>query len=630
MHLVKKLCLRFFGVEKKHQLSVPLILCVGGVHSAISGYRKENIPFSGQKEIFRSRMETAVLRAKRYALSVCGWFAPVLRTKPVGFPLLVLGGRRGGRRRHARSFRPSLSACSRRYWRWGAQRGGDAYVSPSVGFAGADFRVARLSRRLQLRLCREAVSSLAERMPLFSARTVMTGAQIWTMCGLLTMVSVSCIVWPMAALRVLVLLASAGFCIGAASRFVLVIFGIRTRLPDLRCGACASPVCPSETVAEYFEDTLPVYTVLVPLFREAAVLPELAQALRRLRYPRDKLDIKFVVEEDDAETREVAESLSASGPFETIVVPPCHPRTKPKACNYALRFATGAYLVIYDAEDRPDPDQLLKAARAFRVSPPSVGCFQARLKIDNGEESFLSALFALDYEIWFTALLPGLDRLRAPMPLGGTSNHFRTAALRQVGAWDPYNVTEDADLGLRLAQYGYAVAMLDSDTLEEAPIYFGQWLKQRTRWLKGYMQTLLVHFREPGGVYRRIGLRGIAALLMFIGGVVASALINPVLWACFIGALLAPGLGGHRDGIEMLAIVSGCGLFVANMLLAGQILLSVRWRRHPRSILYAFGIVVFWMMVSVAAWRAVVQLLFRPHLWEKTPHGQSRRRGLAT
>ena len=181
----------------------------------------------------------------------------------------------------------------------------------------------------------------------------------------------------------------------------------------------------------------------------------------------------------------------------SFVVPPSHPQTKPKACNFALRFARGEYLVVYDAEDRPEPDQLRKVVATFRRSPPNTACLQCRLNYYNVNENWLTRMFTLDYALWFDQMLPGLERLGMPIPLGGTSNHFRIDVLRELHAWDPFNVTEDADLGIRLGQKGYRVGIVDSTTFEEASCRAGQWMRQRSRWMKGYMQTLLVHTRRP-------------------------------------------------------------------------------------------------------------------------------------
>lgn len=343
-------------------------------------------------------------------------------------------------------------------------------------------------------------------------------------------------------------------------------------------------------------------------------------------YPRDRLDIKLVVEEDDRETCTAAEALTAQGPFEVLYVPTSLPRTKPKACDYALRFARGEYLVIYDAEDRPEPDQLRKALDRFRKAPPETVCFQARLAIYNEDDGWLARMFALDYAVWFKALLPGLDKLGVPMPLGGTSNHFRTAILRAAGGWDPFNVTEDADLGIRLAQLGYRVSMLDSTTFEEAPARLDSWLKQRSRWLKGYMQTWLVHARDPVALTRRVGWRGVAVLQLFLGGAIWSALFNPVLWLIFAVSCA----GSHADGdpqvLGMLALISGLGLLTANFMLVALAISGTRrkWTVVPYALCFTF----YWALISIAAYRGLWQLVFKPSYWEKTPHGQTHADGV--
>ena len=215
-------------------------------------------------------------------------------------------------------------------------------------------------------------------------------------------------------------------------------------------------------------------------------------------------------------------------------MPPSQPQTKPKACNFALRFARGEYLVIYDAEDRPEPDQLRKVVATFRRSPPNTACLQCRLNYYNASENWLTRMFTLDYALWFDQVLPGLERLNMPIPLGGTSNHFRIDVLRELHAWDPFNVTEDADLGIRIGQKGYRVGVVDSTTFEEASCHAGNWIRQRSRWIKGYMQTLLVHTRRPLHLIRSAGPLGFLGFVFFIGGTVLSGLLNPIFWVLYL------------------------------------------------------------------------------------------------
>jgi glycosyltransferase XagB len=233
---------------------------------------------------------------------------------------------------------------------------------------------------------------------------------------------------------------------------------------------------------------LPVYTIIVALYDEAAAAPGLVAALRRLDYPPEKLDIKLALEPDDVRTRVALDLLGLGPPFEIVLAPEVGPRTKPKALNAALALARGTFTAVFDAEDRPAPDQLHRALDAFLAERETMACVQARLTIDNTDDGWLARLFTAEYAGLFDVLLPGLARRRLPLPLGGSSNHFRTAALRAVGGWDAYNVTEDADLGMRLARYGYGVAVIGSTTYEEAPARIAPWLRQRTRWFKGWMR----------------------------------------------------------------------------------------------------------------------------------------------
>lgn len=225
-------------------------------------------------------------------------------------------------------------------------------------------------------------------------------------------------------------------------------------------------------------------------------------------------------------------------------------------------------------------------------------------------------MFAVDYAVWFRTLLPGLARLNAPIPLGGTSNHFRIRALIDAGAWDPFNVTEDADLGIRLARLGHRVAILDSATFEEPPRNFGIWLRQRTRWMKGYMQTMLVHNRNPRATVAQLGIVGIVLISSLLGGAVLSALINPVMWGVCIGALFTTDGGG---ALAFLARISGLTLFVVNVLLAALATIAGERRGAGAAIVLTYPL--YWLLISIATYRALWQLLRDPFHWEKTPHG---------
>ena len=327
-----------------------------------------------------------------------------------------------------------------------------------------------------------------------------------------------------------------------------------------------------------------------------------------------------MLEPDDAQTR-AALGLMALGPAcEIILAPMGGPRTKPKALNAALPFARGEFTVIFDAEDRPEPDQLRRAYEAFLTADCRVACVQARLTIDNTEDSWLAALFTAEYAGLFDVLLPGLARRGLPIPLGGSSNHFRTGVLRHVGAWDPYNVTEDADLGIRLARLGYLVTVCGSTTYEEAPATVALWLRQRSRWFKGWMQTWIVHMRRPVRLLRDLGPSGFASFQLLTVGTVLAALLQPIAVAALIRDAIAAG-GWPTSAIGWLSAVAlalGYATSLALVGLARRRLLSFRLLiRMPL-------MVVHWGLLSAAAWRAVYLLARRPHDWEKTEHGLAR------
>jgi cellulose synthase/poly-beta-1,6-N-acetylglucosamine synthase-like glycosyltransferase len=285
-----------------------------------------------------------------------------------------------------------------------------------------------------------------------------------------------------------------------------------------------------------------------------------------------------------------------------VRVPPSFPRTKPKAANFALHLARGEFVVVFDAEDQPEPDQLRKAVAEFRRAPRATACLQARLVFHN-RKRWIAAQAALDYSLWFGFLLQGLDRLGVPMPLGGTSNHFRTSVLRTICAWDPFNVTEDADIGIRLAALGYRVSMLDSTTFEESPEHVGAWIRQRSRWLKGYMQTWLVHSRRAPQFLRQTGMRGFVAFHLFIGGTVVSALVNPLLWL----ALVASAAFGEPDGLQrgQLEYISAGGLIVSNGILTILTMAASAWRSDGKFAPHGILVPLYWLLISVAAYRGI-------------------------
>lgn len=385
---------------------------------------------------------------------------------------------------------------------------------------------------------------------------------------------------------------------------------------------------PQAQSASPSDHELPFYSILVPLHREAAVVADLIAAISALNYPREKLEVKLILEPDDPETLAAIDAIRLDPCFETIIASPLGPKTKPKALRAAMPFVRGDYLVIYDAEDRPHPNQLRDAYAKFCAGAENLACVQAKLAIDNKRSNFLTAHFRAEYSGIFEVLLPAIVQLRLPVPLGGTSNHFRTDILRQVGSWDPHNVTEDADLGIRLARFGYSIDVVDSRTGEEAPERIGAWLMQRTRWMKGWLQTLFVHMRNPVRLYRQLGHRRFIAFQLLIGGTVLAALLHPfflgwLLIDAFYGTLLKEAVSPQdalKKSIVFLTLASG---YFASSLLAFVGL----WRSKQLASAWILPTIpAYWLLLSLAAWRALWKLVRAPYHWEKTEHGIAARR----
>lgn len=479
------------------------------------------------------------------------------------------------------------------------------------------------------------------------------------------------------------------------------LLSILARLGSVVLGMLFNPalkVKPAE-IAGLAEAELPRYTVLVPMYKEKDVAKALLRAMRSLDYPQEKLEVIILLEEDDGDTIEQFRRLTLPKCVEVLIVPKDDraPKGKPRACNHGLKKATGDYLVIFDAEDRPDPDQLKKAVAAFKHQPPEVICLQAKLNYFNPFQNLLTACFTIEYNTWYELFLPGLHVVHAPIPLGGTSNHFRAGALKSIGGWDPYNVTEDCDLGLRLWRMGFSTKVLDSTTWEEGNSRLGNWMRQRSRWIKGYMQTHIVHSRDPLqsifglSPFRRLGapaavtegqaplpretgmgLYGYIWNLLSIGGLSAMLLMNLFFWIFGVAYLARHPLADcfKSDGIlesaphareirsflddewalmytrgtseqnEGRTIYDGApiaqldrwslisqlfypgvvAMAVANVVFVLFGALAVLKRRQWGLLMYVPLMPFYWILISLAAWKAAWQLAFNPFYWEKTVH----------
>ncbi|MFW0785939.1 glycosyltransferase [Gordonia sp. CPCC 206044] len=404
---------------------------------------------------------------------------------------------------------------------------------------------------------------------------------------------------------------------------VVYILALVDRLVIFRRGLVNGAIVIDDEAARGIPDAdLPPYTVLVPAYGEPEVVGDLIAAMESLEYPRDKLQVLLLLEEDDAPTIEAAREVEANDMVTVVLVPAAQPRTKPKACNYGLHFATGDIVTIYDAEDLPDPLQLRRAVAAFRsVDDDTVVCVQGKLNFHNPRDNVLTEWFTADYGIWFSYLLPGLMVSRAPIPLGGTSNHFLREVLDDIGAWDPFNVTEDADLGVRIAGRGYRTAVLDSLTLEEANVDPINWVRQRSRWYKGYMQTWLVHMRHPVDLWRILGPVAWYRFTVLIAGTPVIACMNMVFWLIMLvwiaaqPPIFADLFPGPIYYLSLISLIFGNGAAIYMNLIA------IREDGRIKLMWSALIVPVYWVMMSVAAIKGMWQMLFNPSYWEKTFHG---------
>jgi len=451
---------------------------------------------------------------------------------------------------------------------------------------------------------RRGTDAQADDDALKSARTTLTTGQTLGLTLILTGVLGATAMAPLSGSVVLLSL-QIGFMSLAAWR-VFLLWNSRVQPLSETPIICAAPSCP-----------WPRYTVVAALYQETAVLPQLIERLTDIDYPSDRLEGFLALEADDVATIKAALDLPRPDWLQVLIVPPGAPKTKPRALNYALARCSGDLITIYDAEDDPDPLQLREAATRFIHEGDSLACLQAPLRIRCRNKAsaspFLDRQFAAEYAALFEVTLPAMSRLALPFPLGGTSNHFRVPVLRALGGWDAWNVTEDADLGFRIWRAGYRLGVIQRPTYEPPPGPLPLWLPQRTRWLKGYLQTLAVHTRYREGM----GWRGWTALAATVGAGVASAAIHAVCAAWVFSVALTSIVAGrlpHFSPLGSIVLVSGV---IAAWLLKHR---GVRQAGGSYGLADMLASLVYWCLLSLAFAHAVIRLIFEPHHWDKTPH----------
>jgi cellulose synthase/poly-beta-1,6-N-acetylglucosamine synthase-like glycosyltransferase len=493
------------------------------------------------------------------------------------------------------------------------------YVAPD--FAAEDAILDLISRdpeqRLRIRICTPkailtalhvkkshsrlqwAASNLHQEHPDFSAKQVLAPWQAYVL-GLF------CVLLPVCLYHHFLL------SVFVIHVFASVLFGfvILMRLAALRLLNKSKPKRLSPAPLHS-----PKYSVLIALYKEASIASQLVRAMSRLDWPASRLEVFYVCEADDHETIEALSSIGLPNHHRIMKVPAGLPRTKPKALNFALKACSGDYVVIYDAEDRPHPQQLKEAWSVFSNAPETLACLQAPLVVTNAGSSWLSRMFAFEYAAHFKGLLPYLAHAGVPLPLGGTSNHFRKSALETVGGWDPHNVTEDADLGIRFYRFGYKCGVLQLPTLEDGPETLKEWYPQRTRWQKGWMQTFLVQNRNMAQLSHVLGNRS----ALYFEALLAGFILSPLLYA--ISILMAAYSVYSFDFGHLVIASIDLSLYLMGYLCA----IAMGFKCAQKSpwkdkLIIGLTLPAYWLLLSAAAWRAVYQLMVKPHHWEKTPH----------
>lgn len=475
---------------------------------------------------------------------------------------------------------------------------------------------------------------LCNRKPEESARTVLIPKQKALILALLAVITCSAFFASTVTFAVLFTLVNVTYFIINPVKIYISLIGFK--------GSQAAKGMTRGEMRLVLDEDLPIYTILIPVYHEASILSRLMANLYYVNYPTDKLDVKILIEESDQETLSEARQLGLFGPptkyvegiprkeykkfirmFDPVVIPPGEVTTKPRACNYGLLRARGELCVIYDAEDAPDPDQLREAAIVFSRSEKNVGCLQSKLNFYNFDDNLLTKWFSIEYGYWYEYYLTGLDWINAPIPLGGTSNHFRVDQLNKLGRWDPYNMTEDADLGVRIARRKIKTQIINSLTYEEAPISLRSWIRQRSRWYKGHLQTFLVHMRHPKRLLKDLGVAQFLKFQLTFGASVFMPLINPVLWlltmiTLFTSIAFYGLLPGYVQAICIFNFVAG------NLTYSVLHVAACVKQKNFRVIPFAVLMPVYWLLISVASWRGIIQLARKPFLWEKTSHGNSK------
>lgn len=366
---------------------------------------------------------------------------------------------------------------------------------------------------------------------------------------------------------------------------------------------------------------LPKVSVLVPLLNEKEIAGKLIQRLTRLTYPKSLLEVVLVLEQHDTVTRDTIARTDLPNWISVIEVPSANSlTTKPRALNYALDFCRGSIIGVWDAEDAPEPDQIEKVVTRFQDAPDNVACLQGVLDYYNAKTNWISRCFTIEYATWWRMILPGVAQLGLVIPLGGTTLFFRRSILEKLCGWDAHNVTEDADLGIRLARHGYVTELIPTVTYEEANCRAWPWVKQRSRWLKGFAITWLVHMRAPRALLRDLGLMRFLGVQTLLLATFAQFAFAPLLWSFWITLAGFDHPVALTLGAPVALTMAWFFLFseIANL---GIAMVAVSRRDHRHLMGYVFTLPLYFPMAALSAYKAIKEIVVEPFYWDKTEHG---------
>lgn len=470
--------------------------------------------------------------------------------------------------------------------------------------AGIEKAVASL-RRQQL------VRNAEARVPAAESCRNWSGWRLWPVLLVLALFVVASAAAPLLVFQALV----------AWATLTLVLnMGLKAAAAGMTLAEARKAKNPATAAATPEIAKMPKVSIMVPLFKEVAVIAELVKNLRCLDYPKELLDILLIVEADDQKTRDRLASKTLPFWIRTIVVPEGTLKTKPRALNYALDFCKGSIIGIYDAEDAPAADQIRKVVRRFHERGPEVACLQGVLDFYNARCNWLSRCFAIEYAAWFRVILPGLERLGLAIPLGGTTLFFRRAALENLGAWDAHNVTEDADIGIRLARHGYRAEILETVTKEEAVCRPLPWIRQRSRWLKGYAMTWAVHMRSPTRLFRDLGARRFFGFQILFLGTLSQFALAPVLWSFWLVVFGFPHPLAGTAPVWLFGVLAAL-FFLSEILNIAIGVIAVRGAAHRWLIPWVPTLHLYFPLGALAAYKGLWEIISKPFYWDKTDHG---------